>query len=122
MKISIKQSKYVEIETDDIEFPLYGKHDVGPDGYTVHMYTKTIREGGRFRIYSITHKEHPRVSFDLESDLVLRLSGDTPDEVLCRGWYASSREEFEAVAAKAREYLDAMLVEPRRDNDLTRGP
>ena len=115
MKINIKQTTYVELDTDDVEFPLYRKHDLGGDGYSCTLYTKIVRITGYagFCGFSVEHHEYPDESFRLETEYAGLFCGDSMDEILGRGWCACTPELFERVLARACAYLDAMKTGER---------
>ena len=115
MKINIKQTTYVELDTDDVEFPLYRQEDLGGDGYSCTLYTKIVRITGYgdFCGFSVEHHEYPDEKFQLDVERSDLFCGDSVDEILGRGSYACTPELFERVLARAHAYLDAMKTGER---------
>ena len=115
MKIMVKQTTYAEINTDDVEFPLYRKNDIGDDGYSCTLYAKIVRidHPQGFVGFSITHHEYPDERFELAIERWRLFCGDSIDEILGRNWYACSPELFERVLGRAQLYLESMRTGER---------
>lgn len=110
MKLSIKQTTYVNLDTDDVEFPLYRQLDLSDERSSRTLYTKIARidYGNGFCGFSIDHRAHPDEIFQMEVEYEDLFWGSSVEEILGRGRYVCTPERFERVLDRAHAYLDAM--------------
>lgn len=102
MIIKLKKTVTEEVEVD-VDFPVYGRHDMDGDGWSTTIFYRNDEDGTHYAI-----KEDHR-SCEIE---IMKWSKDNSsiDYVLGHGEYASNAEEFEKARQRAEAFFRRVPV------------
>lgn len=102
--ITVTEKKVLDI---DIKFPIYRKHDVSGDTYSCVYYTKVFNEKKQISISE--HRGGNCKTYEIE--LSTPSFSDSEDYVFGKGFYKSSKEEFDNAVNRFKAFIEEGLKE-----------